>query len=174
MRGADFRDTNLTGARFVSTNLEAVEWEGATCPDGTIATSGEGCEGHLAGALAGENARDMARWMGSAYLACRLFNDATGQCLHGDRLDDAWLRARGDDQLVMQFMGESRTFDRNGPASWISTDGGVELTGVRTPDDELLVFGSNGQGEKLWFSRVPEHERYRWYLRRMNLGAFLG
>ena len=47
LTGVNFTTTNLTGSIFDGTNLAGVDWQGATCPDGTPASDGSGCTGHF-------------------------------------------------------------------------------------------------------------------------------
>lgn len=166
--GASFREANLEGALFAGCHLDEVDWLGATCPDGFIATADEGCLPHLGHSRRVE-AQDVARPMGQAWLGCTLSGGSNDECSAIARWASTDLVQRGDDLVVEWGPKRERRellLERDTGTSWVDATGAVLMVAAPTPEGEVELFVSSGFGVRTrWIEKVNPEQRWRAKLR---------
>ncbi len=176
LAGADFRGANLAGAALAECTLRDIKWNGATCPDGSVATAEVGCEDHLAHGYSVEN-HELERWMSSAWKACRYVHPDWATCRGLHPGDSAELVAVGSEDLELRWgagsSAGSLALHRTGPLTWAAREGTSSMVGVPLPDGSVLVYARNPWAYGFWMDVGSRNDAVRTMVRDMSFGYLL-
>jgi len=173
--GSDFRGADLRGALFGASSLADVRWEGATCPDGFVATAQTGCDDHL----------EHGNWVSTQAVERTIEHDwQLCSLMEPDVRACRWLRAQLEGEIVALdrdavelrwVTGEgprSRRFERTSGVTW-AADTGEILVAVPGLEGETLVYIRVNEWQDAWLGKLSRSEQLRAKVRRLGFGSLL-
>ena len=123
---------------FLESSLDAIAWDGATCPDGVVVTADEGCLGHLDVERRVE-ASEAARWLGLATLGCWIDPRYESECTDQLGLGTTELVAQGDDLRFVwgpRFARHELLLERATGTSWANASHGLRVVAAPMASSE--------------------------------------
>jgi hypothetical protein len=173
--GSDFRGADLRGALFGASLLADVKWQGATCPDGFVATAQTGCDDHLEHGNR-VSAQAVERTVEGDWQLCMLVEWDTYTCRTPRAPRDGEIVALDGEAVELRWVAHegprSIRFERTGGLTW-TADSGAVLVAVPRPGGETPVYIRVNDRQDGWLIKLSRSERLRKKVRSLGFGSLM-